>query len=44
MALFNGVPHRAIICSDYQVSKRFFHELLGLEIIREVFREERDSW
>ncbi|MFM7193309.1 MAG: VOC family protein [Bacteroidota bacterium] len=44
MALFNGVHHIAIICSDYQVSKRFYHELLGLEIIREVYREERDSW
>lgn len=44
MALFNSVHHIAIICSDYQVSKRFYHELLGLEIIREVYREERNSW
>lgn len=38
------VHHIAIICSDYAVSKRFYTEVLGLEIIREVHRAERQSW
>jgi glyoxylase I family protein len=38
------VHHIAIICQDYAVSKRFYTEVLGLEIIREVYRAERDSW
>jgi len=39
-----SVHHIAIICSDYEVSKRFYTEVLGLEIIREVYRAERDSY
>lgn len=38
------VHHIAIICSDYQVSKKFYTEVLGLEIMREVYRKERDSY
>jgi glyoxylase I family protein len=38
------VHHIAIICSDYEVSKRFYTEVLGLNIIREVYRAERQSW
>ena len=38
------VHHIAIICSDYPVSKRFYTEVLGLSIIREVYRAERQSW
>lgn len=38
------VHHIAIICQDYAVSKRFYTEVLGLEIIREVHRAERQSW
>ena len=34
----------AIICSDYQISKNFYTEILGLNIIREVYREERKSY
>ena len=34
----------AIICSHYEVSKRFYTEILGLNIIREVYREERQSY
>ncbi|MBT0561321.1 SMU1112c/YaeR family gloxylase I-like metalloprotein [Riemerella anatipestifer] len=36
--------HIAIICSDYSVSKSFYTEVLGLNILREVYREERDSY
>jgi len=37
------IHHIAIICSDYVISKRFYTEILGLNIIREVYREERQS-
>lgn len=36
--------HIAIICSDYQKSKAFYTGVLGLEIIGEVFRKERQSY
>jgi glyoxylase I family protein len=42
--LINKVHHIAIICSDYRKSKAFYTEVLGLEIMREVYREERDSY
>lgn len=38
------IHHIAIICSDYQISKEFYTEILGLNIIREVYREERESY
>jgi glyoxylase I family protein len=38
------IHHIAIICSHYEVSKRFYTEILGLNIIREVYREERQSY
>ena len=38
------IHHIASICSDYEVSKKFYTEVLGLEIIREVYREERNSY
>ena len=38
------IHHIAIICSDYQVSKNFYTEVLGLNIIREIYREERQSY
>ncbi|MFA3918019.1 SMU1112c/YaeR family gloxylase I-like metalloprotein [Ruegeria hyattellae] len=36
--------HVAIIVSDYQVSKQFYTETLGLAVILETYREERQSW
>ena len=36
--------HVAIICSDYERSKRFYTEVLGLEIVSEVHRAERASY
>ncbi|HET9501929.1 MAG TPA: VOC family protein [Hymenobacter sp.] len=39
-----GVHHIAIICTDYARSKAFYTEVLGLEIIREVYRAERTSY
>lgn len=41
---FKNVHHVAIIASDYKKSKEFYVNKLGLEIIREVYREERDSY
>ena len=38
------IHHIAIICSNYEVSKKFYTEVLGLDIIREVYREERQSY
>jgi glyoxylase I family protein len=42
--MLNAVHHVAIICSDYERSKRFYAEILGLPIIREVWRADRQSW
>ena len=36
--------HLAIICSDYPRSKRFYTEILGLPILAETFRPERNSY
>ncbi|QJX00017.1 SMU1112c/YaeR family gloxylase I-like metalloprotein [Frigoriglobus tundricola] len=36
--------HVAVICSDYARSKRFYTEVLGLEVIAEVYRAARDSY
>jgi glyoxylase I family protein len=36
--------HVAVICSDYERSKRFYTEILGLEVVREVNRIERQSY
>jgi glyoxylase I family protein len=43
MSLLN-VHHIAIICSDYGVSKDFYVNKLGLSVIQEVYRKERDSY
>jgi glyoxylase I family protein len=39
-----GVHHIALICSNYTVSKAFYTEVLGLQVLREVYRAERDSY
>ena len=44
MLKLNRVHHIAIICSDYAKSKRFYTEVLGLKIVREVYREQRQSY
>jgi glyoxylase I family protein len=38
------VHHVAIICSDYEKSKHFYVDILGLKVIREVYRKERNSY
>ncbi len=44
MIKLNRIHHIAIICSDYAVSKSFYTNVLKLQIIREVYRAERDSY
>ncbi|MGM8361098.1 SMU1112c/YaeR family gloxylase I-like metalloprotein [Flavobacterium sp. ARAG 55.4] len=44
MLQLKHIHHIAIICSDYKKSKQFYTEILGLKIIREVFRHERQSY
>ena len=40
----HSLHHVALICSDYPRSKRFYTEVLGLRVIAETYRAERDSW
>lgn len=42
--MLSGIHHVALICSDYQRSKHFYVTVLGLQIIAENFRAERDSY
>jgi len=42
--MMQKVHHIAIICRDYEVSKVFYTEVLGLTVIREVYRQERASY
>lgn len=42
--MLNKIHHIAIICKDYNVSKKFYTEILGFEIIKETYRKERDSY
>ncbi len=38
------IHHIAIICSDYEVSKNFYTEVLGLRVLAENFRADRSSY
>jgi len=38
------VHHIAIIASDYETSKRFYTEIVGLQVIQETYREARGSY
>lgn len=42
--ILESIHHVAIICSDYQRSKAFYTETLGLQVIAENYRENRDSY
>jgi glyoxylase I family protein len=39
-----GTHHVAVICTDYARSKRFYAEVLGLEVVSEVYRAARGSY
>jgi glyoxylase I family protein len=42
--MLKRIHHAAIICSDYQKSKSFYCEVLGLKVIAEHYRAARDSY
>lgn len=42
--IFNKIHHVAVICSDYEKSKKFYTEILGFEIEKETYRAERNSY
>lgn len=42
--MLHSVHHIAIICSDYERSKRFYTDLLGLTVLAETYRAERESY
>lgn len=42
--MLDALHHVAVIASDYARSRRFYTEVLGLPVIREVWREARGSW
>lgn len=44
MLNIKAIHHIALICSNYEASKKFYTEVLGFEIVREVFRAERNSY
>jgi len=39
-----GLHHVAVILSDYAVSKAFYCDVLGLDVLGENYMEERGSW
>jgi glyoxylase I family protein len=42
--MLRNIHHIAIICSDYEASKKFYIDILGLQVIRETYRQERASY
>ena len=44
MIKIKRVHHIAIICSNYQLSKKFYLEVLGFNLDSEVYREARRSF
>jgi glyoxylase I family protein len=44
MLSLKSVHHIAIICSNYELSKQFYTQTLGFNVIKETFRAERNSY
>jgi glyoxylase I family protein len=42
--MLKRIHHVAIICSDPHASCRFYTEVLGLRLVAQAFRAERNSW
>jgi len=42
--MLNKIHHVAVICSDYEKSKDFYINILGLTVVQEVYRAERKSY
>jgi glyoxylase I family protein len=44
LRMLKKIHHIAIICADYEKSKYFYTEILGLSIVKETYRAERQSY
>src|SRR6218665_3758335 len=44
MIRINHIHHIAIICSDYERSKKFYTDVLGFSVAGEYYRAERKSY
>ncbi len=42
--ILSAVHHIAVIGTNYEASRHFYVELLGFEVVREVYRAERGDW
>jgi glyoxylase I family protein len=42
--MFDHIHHIAVICGDYEISKRFYRDTLGFTILAENWREASRSW
>ena len=42
--MLKRIHHAAIICSNYEASKHFYVECLGLRVLAENFRAQRNSY
>lgn len=42
--MLHAIHHAAIICSDYARSKYFYQTILGLEVLAENYRADRESY
>jgi glyoxylase I family protein len=42
--MLKSIHHIAIICSDYEASKKFYIDILGLQVMKETYRQERLSY
>lgn len=40
----NGIHHVSVICSDFEKSRKFYMEVLGLTMLQEIYRSDRDSF
>ena len=40
----NQIHHVAILASDYEKTKEFYVKKLGFQVIRDVYREDRDDY
>ena len=40
----NQIHHVAILASDYEKTNEFYVEKLGFQVIRDVYREDRDDY
>lgn len=44
MLRLKHIHHVAIICTNYEQSKNFYVDILGLTVLQEVYRAERQSY